>query len=1374
MVSLSIFAMFLVVPATSSAQEPLPGLLMPGSAEGTGTYFTITDSEYLDISLQSSKEITVFLESVPKTISINIEASAAVSATLTLAGLEPNNSYYKYTDSYRNEEIITVDVEGKYVFLQELISPHHVWLQEIKGTAYLSPQDCHNYGDWDEPNSTCTLTHDLTESVMASADNITLDCAGHSIIGLAGGYGIYINGRTGIIIKNCTINNFSYGIFLLQSPINSIINSIATGTQIGIRLYDSSSNIIFGNTANLNNYYGILVQNGSNYNVVLGNATNFNNLHGLTLHSDSNNNTLSNNIANSNNEHGIDIYLSSGNTLTGNIMFGNKYNFYLFGDTDNHFLNTINSSNSVNGKPVYYIKNAANQTYDTSTNAGTFYCIFCDNITLRDLTLTNNGLGVFFWKTNNSRIENTTTSNGLYGILLQYSNNNTLINSNADSNDYYGIVLQFSSDNNIFNNTIALNKYQGIILYSSDNNKIYHNNLIDNYYTPQVYNGGVGNLFDNDYPDGGNYWSDYTGQDIYSGSNQDQPGSDKIGDTPYTFTGGQDRYPFMEENGWLVGPPQEFWAEIKNADTLRIREAPSLMATMIKILPADWVVHILNTTTTAIDGYHWYNIQDATDGSLGYMAGKDATDGTEYLHYDSNRQTEFEEKANYQLTTKTERADKIVESVNHYYNNASAIPSFYSSNDGANYLSIFKENNFPEELILAIAAAESGGHNFDNEIVNIGDSQWGRGIMQIDYPNTYVGSGSGIRWYKNGQINYCRNEATHDCSNAVCYSDACRHYYTNAHQGIFSNIKDGLRALQEKYQYQSVKPVATTTIDNLVITPNDLQKILTTWRYNGFSTSTYLFNTSNKLDNLSLYFPGITYSDPDRLKDKMIAVNQHQERFLSHSPINLYVIDSSGRITGLTSAGIKEEIPNSGYDADTGTGVLLFPDYFHQYEVVGTANGTFGLTIDSIMNNTPIAFNAVDIPILINEVQTYSIDWQKLSQGQEGVTIQIDTNGDGIFDEFVTTGKELTNDDIILQTQTFLNFDPDTLNLKSKSSSVTAYIELPQGFDAKQINISTITLNGSAPALSKPTAIGDYNHNGIPDLMVKFNRQVVQSILMKGDKIKITISGRLNDGRLFKGSDTIKVILSGDPVSNIALASVDGNNNTPLVTIWQQISTFFINLFHWFWNGITSLIPKGSFTPPSTPTVTPIPSPSPIGSFSFSWIDDRRWVENKFLNSKKSSVPDELNNFLLKDIPIATDACGGVAGHTKIITDDYYLDIEIDLNDDGVNEFFIFPQWVCGWGVFIGTGGGPIYIYQNINGEWRRVGDLFGGSFALEQEKIAGFKNIVTNISIGSNAEDINYYQWNQSQSEYEFVKQEYYEWNKIKLEYELLKTEEY
>jgi flagellar hook assembly protein FlgD len=109
-----------------------------------------------------------------------------------------------------------------------------------------------------------------------------------------------------------------------------------------------------------------------------------------------------------------------------------------------------------------------------------------------------------------------------------------------------------------------------------------------------------------------------------------------------------------------------------------------------------------------------------------------------------------------------------------------------------------------------------------------------------------------------------------------------------------------------------------------------------------------------------------------------------------------------------------------------------------------------------------------------------------------------------------------------------IDIDPDTLNLKSKGKWITAYIEIP-GYDVSKINISSILLNGTVPAETnqkygfvKDPEIGDYDNDGIPDLMVKFDRSAVEEIVSPGN-VTLTLTGEIN-GRSFEGSDTIKVI----------------------------------------------------------------------------------------------------------------------------------------------------------------------------------------------------------------------------------------------------------
>jgi hypothetical protein len=60
---------------------------------------------------------------------------------------------------------------------------------------------------------------------------------------------------------------------------------------------------------------------------------------------------------------------------------------------------------------------------------------------------------------------------------------------------------------------------------------------------------GFANSWDDGYPSGGNYWSDYAGIDEKSGPNQDSIGSDGRGDTQYILDGdNRDKYPLM--NPW--------------------------------------------------------------------------------------------------------------------------------------------------------------------------------------------------------------------------------------------------------------------------------------------------------------------------------------------------------------------------------------------------------------------------------------------------------------------------------------------------------------------------------------------------------------------------------------------------------------------------------------------------------------------------------------------------------------------------------------------------------------------------------------------------------------------------------------------------------
>ncbi len=104
-----------------------------------------------------------------------------------------------------------------------------------------------------------------------------------------------------------------------------------------------------------------------------------------------------------------------------------------------------------------------------------------------------------------------------------------------------------------------------------------------------------------------------------------------------------------------------------------------------------------------------------------------------------------------------------------------------------------------------------------------------------------------------------------------------------------------------------------------------------------------------------------------------------------------------------------------------------------------------------------------------------------------------------------------------------IDFDPNTLNKKSNGTWVVVYIELPAGYNVTNIAISSIRLEGIIPAESWPYSIGDYDKDGIPDLMVKFKRSSVINILPNGDNVIVHVTGMVGT-TTFEGVDRIRVI----------------------------------------------------------------------------------------------------------------------------------------------------------------------------------------------------------------------------------------------------------
>ena len=130
------------------------------------------------------------------------------------------------------------------------------------------------------------------------------------------------------------------------------------------------------------------------------------------------------------------------------------------------------------------------------------------------------------------------------------------VQNNIFLDAFAGNILKETDGNTILENVYAENIF-GIRARGSTNNLIYHNDFFDNIIQA---NDELYNMWENGYPSGGNFWSNYFGVDNFKGPAQNIPGSDDIGDTMYDVLPGgppnADWYPLMEPYffNWFIMP----------------------------------------------------------------------------------------------------------------------------------------------------------------------------------------------------------------------------------------------------------------------------------------------------------------------------------------------------------------------------------------------------------------------------------------------------------------------------------------------------------------------------------------------------------------------------------------------------------------------------------------------------------------------------------------------------------------------------------------------------------------------------------------------------------------------------------------------------
>ena len=326
-----------------------------------------------------------------------------------------------------------------------------------------------------------TLTGNITcdaDGIVIERNNMTLDGAGYTLQGAGSRTGISLSGRSNVTIKNMRIKDFMGGVYLKSSSNNTISGNNITNNYYGIQLYEFSYNNSVSRNNIANGHDGIGLRESSNNNISENSIAN--SQYGIIISESSDNSISGNNITN--NWDGIYLYESSDNILRDNVVTGKKCkyvcsNFEVQGSELLHFINNVDASNTVDGKPIYYWINRRDMT--VPLDAGYVALINCTSITAHNLNLTYNAQGALVAYTTNSTLTKNSMAHNFDGIYLYESSNNSITENNITNKNAMGIRLSESSNNSIFGNNIT-NNGNGVKITDSSDNNISMNNVTNN------------------------------------------------------------------------------------------------------------------------------------------------------------------------------------------------------------------------------------------------------------------------------------------------------------------------------------------------------------------------------------------------------------------------------------------------------------------------------------------------------------------------------------------------------------------------------------------------------------------------------------------------------------------------------------------------------------------------------------------------------------------------------------------------------------------------------------------------------------------------------------------------------------------------------
>jgi parallel beta-helix repeat protein len=261
--------------------------------------------------------------------------------------------------------------------------------------------------------------------------------------------------------------------------------------------------------------------------------------------------------------HGIDLYRVFNVTIENTSIANFDMGIYLNSSSNSTVSANTVTANTRNGIVLAYssynIVSENNATHNHMWDGIQLYYSSYNTVSENNASY-NWGDGIALYNSPYNTVSRNNATHNTSGFELG-SSNYCIVSRNSISDNAMGIDL-WSSYCNISENNVANNDCGIFFPFDASNNTISGNNFMNNahqvydeYWENPQYGTPAIDVWDNGYPSGGNYWSDYSGVDLKKGPNQNEPGSDNIGDTPYIIDAvNLDHYPLMYPYGSTPPP----------------------------------------------------------------------------------------------------------------------------------------------------------------------------------------------------------------------------------------------------------------------------------------------------------------------------------------------------------------------------------------------------------------------------------------------------------------------------------------------------------------------------------------------------------------------------------------------------------------------------------------------------------------------------------------------------------------------------------------------------------------------------------------------------------------------------------------------------